>query len=302
MGLSFADDVARRVDAGFRASATTPSSGGFTPGSVRLRLPRRPAGSRRVPPRSAAGQFLELLERLSIEQRPARHFARATRLGADCAMTVMLGVPGALLGADRALPHAGLQQPVNDDVVRLGRPGQDPRHEVAQISAIYAERDARAHVRHVVFHEIRVRARRARLGTAQTGVDRRGDLSHSERHASRRSVQHLARLCHATRPARGSQRGGAPAVTGLVKRRRGAAQSPSGPVDPSYRSGSAGETSSASALGRSTADRRIELELKRRRLERLVRRSRSSAFGPVRDHVMGPARAVADAPIERLDR
>ena len=68
-------------------------------------------------PWSAARQFLELLERLGVEQRPARHLASATALGADRAMTVMLCVAGALLGAERALTDAGPQQPVNDDVV-----------------------------------------------------------------------------------------------------------------------------------------------------------------------------------------
>ena len=56
-------------------------------------------------------------ERLRIEKRPACHLAEATRLGADGAMTVMLGVPRALSGAERAFPDAGVQQPVNDDVV-----------------------------------------------------------------------------------------------------------------------------------------------------------------------------------------
>lgn len=67
---------------------------------------------------------------------------------------MVLGVPGALLGAERALAHARLQQPVNDDVVRLGRPREDPRHDVADISATNAERDAREHLRHVGLHEI----------------------------------------------------------------------------------------------------------------------------------------------------
>jgi hypothetical protein len=66
---------------------------------------------------SASGEFLELLERLGIEERPACRLAGATRLGADGAMTVMLGVTRALIGAERALPDAGVQQPVNDDVV-----------------------------------------------------------------------------------------------------------------------------------------------------------------------------------------
>ena len=148
---------------------------------------------------SGAGQPFELLERLSVEQRLARHFARATRLGADCAMTMMLRVPSALFGANRAPAHAGLQQPVNDDVIRPGRSREDPRHEIADLSAIPTERDARAHLRHVGLYEIRVRAGRARLDAVQASVDRRRDLRDSERHAARRGIQHLASVRHATR-------------------------------------------------------------------------------------------------------
>ena len=53
---------------------------------------------------------------------------------------------------------------------------------------------------------------------------------------------------------------------------------------------------------RLAADRRVELELKRRRLEWLARRSRPSALGPVRDHVMSTAAPVRDPAVQRLDR
>jgi len=66
----------------------------------------------------------------------------------------MLGVPGALLGADRALLHAGLKQTMNDLVVGLGGPGEGPRHEVAHIGAREAVRDARAHLVDIRFDEI----------------------------------------------------------------------------------------------------------------------------------------------------
>ena len=69
-------------------------------------------------------------------------------------MSMMLRVPVALLGAERALTHAGLQQPINDYVVGLGRPGEDPRHEAADISASQAERDACAHLLYVRLDEI----------------------------------------------------------------------------------------------------------------------------------------------------
>jgi hypothetical protein len=59
---------------------------------------------------------------------------------------MMLGVPGALLGADRALTHAGLKQMMHDLVVGLGGPRQDPRYKVAHIGARDAVRDACAHL------------------------------------------------------------------------------------------------------------------------------------------------------------
>jgi len=162
---------------------------------------------------SAAGQLLELLERLGIEQRPARHFADAARLGTDRTMPMVLCVTGALIGAERALADARLQQTMNDDVVGLGRPGEDPRYEAAHVGAIEAERDAGAHLRHVGFHEIRVRARRARLDAVQASVDRRCDLSDSERNASRRGVQHFPGVRHALSASRGAQRDGGSVFT-----------------------------------------------------------------------------------------
>jgi hypothetical protein len=53
---------------------------------------------------------------------------------------------------------------------------------------------------------------------------------------------------------------------------------------------------------RSAADRRVEFELERRWLERLVGRSGSPALGPMRDDVVSPAASVRDAPVKRLDR
>jgi hypothetical protein len=53
-----------------------------------------------LPLGSASGEFLELLERLGIEERPACHLASATHLGTDGAVTVMLGVARALIGAE----------------------------------------------------------------------------------------------------------------------------------------------------------------------------------------------------------
>jgi hypothetical protein len=131
-------------------------------------------------------------------------------------MTMMLGVACALLGAEGALAHAGRQQLANDDVVRLGRPGKDPRDEVAQIGAIQAKRDARPHLRHVGFDEIRIRARRARLDTVQASVDRCRYLSESKRQAARGGLQHLARVRHPTSLSKEAQPSTCWVATALV--------------------------------------------------------------------------------------
>jgi hypothetical protein len=83
-----------------------------------------------------ASQLLELLESFSIEQSAACLYARKTRFGADCAMTMMIAVPGALLSAARAHADAGLQQAVNDEVVLVARSRKNPRRDVAHIRAI----------------------------------------------------------------------------------------------------------------------------------------------------------------------
>ena len=119
-----------------------------------------------------------------------------TAVGADCAVAVVLGVPGALLGAARACADTGLEQAVNDQVVGLGGPREGPCREVAHICAGQAERDARAHHLDVRLGEIRVRAGCARLETVQAGVYRCRDVFDSERHAGRRRVQHVARVGH----------------------------------------------------------------------------------------------------------
>jgi len=54
--------------------------------------------------------------------------------------------------------------------------------------------------------------------------------------------------------------------------------------------------------GRSAANRGVEFELKRRRLERLRGRSRPSPLGPVPDHFTAAAAVVVDATVGRLQR
>jgi hypothetical protein len=67
--------------------------------------------------------LVELRESFSIEQRRARVYASTTNLLADGAVTMMRGVPAALLGATRAGADAGLQQPVHEEAVPTGGAG-----------------------------------------------------------------------------------------------------------------------------------------------------------------------------------
>jgi hypothetical protein len=50
------------------------------------------------------------------------------------------------------------------------------------------------------------------------------------------------------------------------------------------------------------ADQDLELELERRTLERLVRLAGSATLGPMRSHLVRPARSVGDAAVKRLYR
>ena len=139
---------------------------------------------------SAAGQLLKLLERFGLEQRAACCFACAARLGTDRAMTMMIGVPGALLGTARADTHADLEQAVDDVVVGMGGSRQDPRGDCADVGAVLIERDACAHLFDVLLPEVRVRTRGTRLDAVQASVDRGGDVLGAELHARRRGIQH----------------------------------------------------------------------------------------------------------------
>src|SRR4051794_34101733 len=105
--------------------ASRVSSGRMTPRTVCARRGRRGPGTSeadlmraeltraradgREDPLLAAGQRVQLLERLGFEQGPARLLARAADLGADRAVPVVRGVLRALLRAARARADAGLQ-------------------------------------------------------------------------------------------------------------------------------------------------------------------------------------------------
>jgi hypothetical protein len=112
-------------------------------------------------------------------------------------MTMVIGVPGALLSAGRAQPDAGPQQVVNDELVPLGGSRNDTRRDIAHIRAIQAERDAGTQLVDVLLGEICVGVRNARLGTVQAGVDSRCDFRDTERHLSRRGIQHFSGGRHA---------------------------------------------------------------------------------------------------------
>ena len=91
-------------------------------------------------------------------------------------MTMMMCVPGALLGTVRARSHTGVQQVVSNDAVQVGRSRKDLRRDFANARAVQAERRACAQLLDIVLNEIRVRARRARLAAVQAGLDRSRDL------------------------------------------------------------------------------------------------------------------------------
>jgi hypothetical protein len=150
----------------------------------------------RRPRRLGAGQVLELLEGFSIQQSDARPHADAASLLADGAVSMVFGMPGALLSAAFACANASLQQAVDHDLIPVSQPGQNSRGELANIRAIQAERDARAHFSHVVLGEIRVRARRAGLDAAQAGVDRSRDFRNAGRHIAWKGTQDLAGVRH----------------------------------------------------------------------------------------------------------
>jgi hypothetical protein len=63
----------------------------------------------------------ELLEGLSVEQGIARIYAGSASPFANGAMSMVFGMPGALLSAARACSNAGLQQAMDDKVIPVGR-------------------------------------------------------------------------------------------------------------------------------------------------------------------------------------
>jgi hypothetical protein len=98
---------------------------------------------------------------------------------------MVVGVPGALLGAGRAYPDAGSQQVVDGESVALGGSRKEPGCDVAHICAVQAERDAGAHLGDIGLGEIGVYVRNTSLGTVQARVDGGRDLRHTEWDSSR---------------------------------------------------------------------------------------------------------------------
>jgi hypothetical protein len=143
-------------------------------------------------------RLLDIPESLSLEQRAARLDTGTTYLFADGAVPMMRGVPVAFIGAARTRAHARLQQPVNNEIVPMGRSRQGPRGDGAHIRACQAKRGAYRHFGDVVLGEIGVTARRARLDTFQAGIDRRRDLPDTGWDVSRRGLQHVSGIRHAS--------------------------------------------------------------------------------------------------------
>lgn len=78
-----------------------------------------------------ASQVFGLVHGLGVEQRDARLGAGPADLLANRAVTVMVSVPGALLGAVLAGADAGLEQAVDDELVPLRWPRKNSRRDVA---------------------------------------------------------------------------------------------------------------------------------------------------------------------------
>ena len=86
-------------------------------------------------PRAGAGQVLGLVDGLGVKKRDARLDASPAYLLADCAVTVMVSVPGALLGAALAGANASLEQAVDDQLVPLRRTRENSGRDVAYVRA-----------------------------------------------------------------------------------------------------------------------------------------------------------------------
>ena len=114
------------------------------------------------------------LDCLALEQNRASPDAVTTRLGADRAVAMVLGVPIALLGTRGARTHTGDEQIADGEEIPLSGSRKNPRGGVADVGADQIERDAGSQRDDVLLDEIGVRARRAGLDAGQAGVDCRG--------------------------------------------------------------------------------------------------------------------------------
>jgi hypothetical protein len=97
---------------------------------------------------------LQCLPLFGVDQRHARLDARLTGVGADRAMTMMLGVPSALLSTRRARADAGIEQRAYHELVPLARPRKNSRSGVTDVATRLTERDARPQRGDVLLEEI----------------------------------------------------------------------------------------------------------------------------------------------------
>ena len=128
---------------------------------------------------------------VGVEQRDAGLGAGPADLLADCAVTVMVSVPGALLGAALAGADASLEQVVDDELVQLRWTRKHSRREIAYVCAGDAQGGAHAEFVDVLLGEVGIRAGGARLNTPQAGVDGRRDGRCAKRDAGRHGIQDL---------------------------------------------------------------------------------------------------------------
>lgn len=112
-----------------------------------------------------------------LEECRARLDAGYRHLFAYRAVSMMLGVTRALLGAHCAGAHARLEQSAHGLLVPLGRTRERACGGVTDIGAGVIERNAGVQRGDVLLNEICIRARGASLDAGKAGVDRPWQVS-----------------------------------------------------------------------------------------------------------------------------
>jgi hypothetical protein len=108
---------------------------------------------------------------LAAQNLRAVLLAAAARIGANPAVRVMAGVPGAFVGACTAGCGTGFKQATDRVLVGPFPPRQDAARDHANVGAIEIETNALAQVRDHVFPQARIGAGGTGLRAVVTGLD-----------------------------------------------------------------------------------------------------------------------------------